>query len=201
VKNQGQCGDCWAFSTTGNIEGQWALAGHTLTSLSEQNLCDCDHTCIQGVCDQCCDGGLLVNSFTYVIKNGGLDTEASYPYRGEAGRCKFSQQNVGAKITSFQQIAHDPVQMATTVANQGPLSIAVDAESWQFYNSGIIKSDCGTQLDHAVLIVGYGTKGSTPYWIVKNSWGKSWGMQGYLMVERGPDDMCGIDKAPITSVV
>lgn len=91
--------------------------------------------------------------------------------------------------------------MATFLATSGPISIAVDAESWQFYNGGIIKNNCGTKLDHGVLIVGYGVQKNINYWIVKNSWGKDWGMDGYVMVERGPDDMCGIDKYPISSVV
>jgi len=202
VKDQGQCGDCWAFSATGNIEGQWALAGHPLVSLSEQNLCDCDHVCINGQCDQGCDGGMMANAFTYVIKNNGIDTEASYPYKAVGGKCKFSAANVGAKITSYKMIPHDPVQMANIVASQGPVSIAVDAETWQNYQSGIIKSHCGTQLDHGVLIVGYGVSDTNvPYWIVKNSWSKSWGMQGYILVERGSDNMCGINKYPITSIV
>jgi len=194
IKNQGDCGDCWAFSATANVESVWAIAGHTLVSLSEQQLCDCD------TASSCCDGGFMNNAFQYLIKCGGQDTESSYPYKGFAGKCKFNKANIGAKITSFQQIAHDPVQMATQVGTVGPISVAVDATSWQFYKGGIIKSNCGTQLDHGVEIVGYASKAGTDYWIVRNSWGKSWGMSGYLYVERGPDDMCGIDKAPSTSV-
>jgi len=194
IKNQGDCGDCWAFSATANVESIWALAGHTLVSLSEQQLCDCD------TASKCCDGGFMINAFQYIIKAGGQDTEASYPYKGYAEKCKFSKANIGAKITSYQQVAHDPDQMAAQVANVGPLSVAVDATSWQFYKGGIIKANCGTQLDHGVEIVGYASKGGIDYWIVRNSWGKSWGLAGYLYVERGADDMCGIDKAPCTSV-
>jgi len=155
---------------------------------------DCD-TASKG-----CDGGFMTNAFAYIIKAGGQDTEVSYPYKGADGKCKFNKANIGAKISSYKNIAHDPVQMATQVATVGPLSVAVDATSWQFYKGGIIKSNCGTTLDHGVEIVGYASKGGVDYWIVRNSWGKSWGMAGYLYVERGPDDMCGIDKAPCTSV-
>jgi len=195
VKNQRQCGDCWAFSTTGNVEGQWALSGRPLVSLSEQQLCDCDTT------DHGCDGGMMNNAMNYIIRNGGIDTEASYPYRAKQGACKFNKANIGAKISSFKMIPHDPAQIAYYVANQGPVSIAVDATTWQSYKSGIIKSNCGKDLDHGVLLVGYGQQGSTPYWIVKNSWGTTWGQSGYILVSRGPGDMCGIDKFPITSIV
>jgi len=202
IKDQGQCGDCWAFSSTGNIEGQWALAGHTLVSLSEQQLCSCDHVCINGQCDQGCDGGMMANAFTYVIKVGGLESESAYPYEGTNSKCKFAANKIVAKISSYKMIPHDPVQMASVVATTGPISIAVDAETWQNYNGGIIKSHCGTQLDHAVLIVGYAvSSGNVPYWIVKNSWGTDWGMDGYIYIERGTDNMCGINKYPITAVV
>jgi len=201
VKDQGSCGDCWAFSTTGNVEGQWALAPHPLVSLSEQQLTDCDHVCIDGQCDDGCNGGLMANAMTYIIKNKGIESEADYPFKGEDGKCKFNAAKVAVTISSFKMLPHNADQMATFVASGGPLSIAVDAETWQNYQGGIIKSNCGTQLDHGVLIVGYGVSNKNiPFWIIKNSWGKSWGEQGYLMVER-ENDLCGINKYPITSVV
>jgi len=205
VKDQGACGDCWAFSTTGNVEGQWALAGHPLVELSEQNLCDCDHVCINNVCDSGCDGGLMANAFTYIIKNKGIDTEKSYPYEGYNGKCKFSAANVGATITNFTFIPHNAAQMQYYVVNQGPISIAADATMWQFYYSGVWYFPCGTSLDHGILIVGYGVETDylgqkMPYWIVKNSWGADWGMNGYILIERG-DNRCGLQQYPITSVV
>jgi len=199
------CGSCWAFSTTGNIEGQWALAGHPLTSLSEQNLVDCDHTCIKGVCDAGCDGGLMANAFTYVIKNNGIDTDTSYPYEGADGKCRFKAANVGATISNWTFVPKTVNQMMGYVVNTGPMSIAADAEMWQFYYTGVWYFPCGTSLDHGILIVGYGVEtdwfGQTmPYWIVKNSWGGDWGMDGYILIERG-DDRCGLQQYPITSLI
>eukprot|EP01116_Phalansterium_solitarium_P001567 TRINITY_DN1137_c3_g1_i1.p1 TRINITY_DN1137_c3_g1~~TRINITY_DN1137_c3_g1_i1.p1 ORF type:complete len:339 (+),score=144.40 TRINITY_DN1137_c3_g1_i1:170-1186(+) len=209
VKNQGQCGSCWSFSTTGNIEGQWFLANHSLTSLSEQNLVDCDHQCMtyegQNVCDQGCDGGLMPNAFTYVIKNGGIDTDISYPYLGVNGACKYNSANVGAKISNFTLLSKDETQIAAYLYNNGPVSIAADAQEWQYYTGGVFRAPCGRQLDHGILIVGYGTaqtigSGKVPYWIVKNSWGADWGEQGYLRIERG-DDKCGLANFACSAIV
>jgi len=204
VKDQGQCGSCWAFSTTGNIEGQWARAGHPLTSLSEQNLVDCDKTCLDGACDAGCNGGLMANAFTYVIKNGGIDTEASYPYEGVDGTCRFKPANVGAKIVNFTFVPHTPEDMQHYLVTYGPLSIAADATVWQFYYTGVWYFPCGTTLDHGILLVGYGTEttfygAEMPYWIVKNSWGPDWGLDGYILIERG-NDVCGLQDYPITSL-
>jgi len=197
VKNQMQCGDCWAFSTTGNVEGQWALSGKPLVSLSEQQLCDCSRQ------NNGCNGGLPVNAMKYIMQNGGIDTTSSYPYTGRQGSCRFNRATIGAKINNFKVIPHDQQQLAFYVANQGPISIAVDATTWQTYTGGIIRSNsCGKTLDHAVLIVGYGaTAGGTPFWIIKNSWTTSWGEQGYIRVSRQPGDICGVDKFPVTAIV
>jgi len=205
VKDQGQCGSCWSFSTTGNIEGQWALAGHPLVSLSEQNLVDCDHTCIAGTCDQGCNGGLMANAFTYVIKNGGIDSDSSYPYQGYNGKCRFNAANVAAKIDNFTFIPKTADQMAYYLVNTGPVSIAADATMWQFYYSGVWYFPCGTSLDHGILIVGYGVETDIvgekmPYWIVKNSWGASWGESGYIRLVRGSNE-CGIAQEPSYPVV
>jgi len=205
VKDQGACGSCWSFSSTGNMEGQWALAGNPLVSLSEQNLMDCDHTCYKNVCDDGCDGGKMANAFIYVIKNGGIDTDSSYPYEGYAGKCRYSASNVGAKIVNWTFIPKTAAQMAYYIVNQGPISIAADASMWQFYYDGVWYFPCGTSLDHGILIVGYGVETDIlgekmPYWIVKNSWGADWGLDGYILIERG-DDRCGLQQYPITSLV
>jgi len=203
IKDQGKCGSCWAFSTNGNIEGQWALAGNPIVSLSEQNLVDCCHECWHpGVCDQGCEGGLMANTFTCVLKQGGVDTESSYPYVGIDGFCKFNKKNIGSSINSFSFIKQDPEQMAAAVYGHGPISIAVDATNWQFYKSGVFHSECGTSINHAVVLVGFDVdqKTKAPYWIVKNSWGVKWGIKGYMLLQRGGNE-CGAEEYPITSII
>ena len=209
VKNQGQCGSCWSFSTTGNIEGQWFLSGHTLVGLSEQNLVDCDHECMmyenQQSCDAGCDGGLMPNAFTYVIKNGGIDTESSYPYQAVDGTCSFNKANIGAKISNYTMISRNETTMAEYLYAHGPVSIAADAEEWQFYIGGVFDLPCGKTLDHGILIVGYGIETDIlgfhiPFWWVKNSWGASWGLSGYLKIKRG-DCKCGLCEFACSSIV
>ena len=188
------------------MEGQWALAGNPLVSLSEQNLMDCSGSIvINGTSNMGCQGGLMANAFQYVINNKGIDTEASYPYQAANGQCHFNPATIGAKINSYHFVDKDPKQMAAQIAAYGPISIAADASLWQYYYTGVWYFPCGTQLDHGILIVGYGTETDIlgqemSYWIVKNSWGASWGMDGYILIERGVD-RCGVDKYPITSVV
>ncbi|EGG15279.1 cysteine protease [Cavenderia fasciculata] len=210
VKNQGQCGSCWSFSTTGNVEGQWFLAGNTLTGLSEQNLVDCDHHCMtydgQQSCDDGCNGGLQPNAFQYIIGNGGIDTETSYPYLAVAqDKCQFKASNIGAKISNWQMLSTNETQIAAYLALNGPVSIAADAAEWQFYIGGVFDLPCGKALDHGILIVGYDTETNIfghakPYWWVKNSWGASWGEQGYLKVLRGAGE-CGLNTFVSTSCV
>lgn len=199
VKNQGQCGSCWSFSTTGNIEGQWFLAGNTLTSLSEQELVSCDTN------DDGCNGGLMDNAFQWLISNnqGQIVTEASYPYvsgEGNVPACSLSGKQFGAQISSYQDIAHDEATMATKLGTNGPIAIAVDATSWQTYTGGILSNCESNQLDHGVLLVGFESSGATPYWIIKNSWGASWGESGYIRVAYGTNQ-CLINNYPTTSIV
>jgi len=209
VKDQGFCGSCWAFSTTGNIEGQWALAGNNLTSLSEQNLVDCDHKCTtwegEEACDSGCDGGLPPNAYNYVIDNKGIDTESTYKYEGYDGTCRFKTSGIGAKISNWTFISQEEDEMAVVLVNRGPLSVAVEADMWQFYFGGVFYLPCGTSLDHAVLITGYGTETDIffqkmPFWTVKNSWGSGWGSYGYIYVERG-NGRCGINTYVTTATV
>jgi len=209
VKNQGQCGSCWSFSAVANMEGQWFLANNTLTGLSEQNLVDCDKHCMnyenQNVCDQGCDGGLMPNAFMYVIGNGGIDTEASYQYTAEDGTCSFAPSNVGAKFRNWTMVDGSEDQMAAYLVANGPLSVAVDAQMWQFYLEGVWYLPCGESLDHGVTVVGYGTETDIldqqmPYWIIKNSWGGSWGEEGYIRIEKG-DGRCGVNLFPCSSII
>jgi len=209
VKDQGQCGSCWAFSTIGNLEGQNFLAGNKLIGLSEQNLVDCDHHCMQyegqQVCDQGCDGGLMPNAFQYVIANGGIDTEASYAYLGVDSTCNYNAANKGATLKNWTMIPSNETQMLGYLLNNGPVSVAVDATEWQFYFGGIFDFYyCGTSLDHGVLIVAYGHQDNflgedTPYWVIKNSWGADWGESGYIKLERN-EGLCGIDMFPCTGL-
>eukprot|EP00042_Codosiga_hollandica_P035476 m.263450 g.263450 ORF g.263450 m.263450 type:complete len:321 (-) comp54643_c0_seq4:120-1082(-) len=202
IKNQGQCGSCWAFSTTGSTEGQHALATGTLVSLSEQNLVDCSTA--EG--NEGCNGGLMDQAFEYIIKNKGIDTEASYPYTAQDGKCKFNSANVGATLSSYQDIpkgSESSLQNASALV--GPISVAMDAglASFQLYKSGVYapKGCSSTQLDHGVLVVGYGVDGSQDYWIVKNSWGTTWGIEGYFLLARNDNNMCGVATAASYPIV
>jgi len=210
VKNQGQCGSCWAFSTTGSVEGQWAIKTGKLVGLSEQNLVDCDHHCMiyqgQQSCDAGCNGGLMPNAFQYIIGNGGIDSEDSYPYEAFTGEsCQFNASSVAAKISNWTMIQSNEDQMAAYMVANGPISIAVDATEWQFYMFGIFESPfCGEQLDHGVLIVGYDHEvdwfgQDTQYWWVKNSWGTSFGYSGYIKLEKG-SDQCGDNLFPCSAI-
>jgi cathepsin F len=197
----------WAFSTTGNVEGVHFKATKQLVSLSEQQLVDCDKECItwkgEESCDAGCNGGLMMSAYQYIIKNGGIDTEASYKYEAYDNKCRFKNSTIGAKISSWKYLPTDEDQLTAAVAEVGPVAVAINAELLQFYGSGIIKSvgSCDPDaLDHGVLIVGFGTSNGTPYWLVKNSWSTGWGERGYFRIIRGKN-ACGIASVPSTSVV
>jgi len=194
VKNQGQCGSCWSFSATGSMEGAHAINTGNLVSLSEQNLIDCSTA--QG--NQGCNGGSMDSAFQYVISNGGIDTETSYPYTASQGYCNYNAANSAATISGFQDLpSGNEATLQQAVATAGPVSVAIDASqnSFQFYSSGIYSDPAcsSTNLDHGVLAVSYGSYGSSQdYWIVKNSWGTTWGQAGYIYMARNDNNMCGI---------
>jgi len=206
------CGSCWAFSATGNLEGQWALAGNPLVSLSEQSIVDCSKGCCDHdgdhVCNNGCKGGWQFVAWDDMIKYGGLPSFDDYPYTARDGTCRMSSMKPVAKIANFTCITKEdsdgasPQDMAAFCANNGPMSIAMDVSSMMSYKSGIWNpSRCSnTNLGHALLIVGYGTENGTPYWIIKNSWGVDWGEAGYLRMVRGKKK-CGVAMAVSSAVV
>lgn len=195
IKNQGQCGSCWAFSAVASMEGQHAMKTGNLVTLSEQNLVDCSQ--LEG--DNGCEGGWMDHAFEFVIKNNGIDTENSYPYVAvdETCREKMSNKTIGATIKSYKDVkSQDEHALRVATAKIGPISVAIDASSpnFQLYESGVYDhDDCSqTLLDHGVAVVGYGTLDGKKYWKVRNSWGTSWGMKGYILMSRDADNQCGI---------
>jgi len=194
VYNQGQCGSCWAFSATENIESRWALAGHPLVSLAMQQIVSCDRT------DAGCSGGWPYNAYQYVISAGGMEPYSRYPYVAQNEACNFKANEVVAKISSWEYVtqSQNEDQMRNYLVAKGPLSVCVDASSWSFYTGGVYPaSSCGTSIDHCVLATGYDV--GQGYWIIRNSWGTSWGLNGYMHLQYGAD-ACAVAQVVTSSV-
>lgn len=203
VKDQGQCGSCWSFSTTGALEGAYYIKNGKLVSFSEQQLVDCD-TLGNGGRDHGCNGGLMDNAFNWISHNGGLCTESDYPYVSgttkTAGTCQTKCSNVaGSTIHSHVDVTpNSDAAMMSALALQ-PVSVAIEADQreFQLYKSGVFTGTCGTNLDHGVLVVGYGTEAGTDFYKIKNSWSSTWGDGGYIRIGRGANynggsGQCGV---------
>ncbi|CAF0800476.1 unnamed protein product [Adineta steineri] len=203
VKNQGQCGSCWAFSVTGNIEGVWKVKKGDLIPLSEQELVDCDKV------DEGCNGGFMTDAYGQIINMSGLMTEADYKYEGKQhDQCLLDKTKIKVNIDGYLNITSDENEMAEWLANNAPISIGLNANMMQFYFRGIAhphRTFCNPQgLNHGVLLVGYGVEvkssKSIPYWIIKNSWGPHWGEKGYYRLYRG-DGTCGVNLMCSSAIV
>jgi len=188
IKDQGQCGSCWAFAAVATMEGAWKKAGNSLTSLSEQELVDCVKA------DAGCNGGLPEHGIKWAEKHG-MASEAEYPYHARDGHCKHKEKAV-AHFTGLTNVKQSEDHLKDAVGTVGPVAVGIDAShySFQLYNGGVYhETRCSsTQLDHGVTVIGYGNEDDKDYWLVKNSWGSSWGEKGYIKMWRNHNNMCGI---------
>jgi len=198
VKDQGQCGSCWAFSSTGSLEGAHFIATSELLSFSEQQLVDCAYVSYG---NYGCNGGLQTNAYNYYEDGNKAELESVYGYKGVKGSCAYKASSATAvTVSDYADVTPDSVPQMKAALAQGPLAVAIEADKmvFQTYKTGVLNSTkCGTNLDHAVLAVGYGTEAGQDYWLVKNSWNTTWGDQGYikLAIVDG-DGVCGVQMDP-----
>lgn len=187
VKNQGSCGSCWSFGAIAPLEfSKCKRSGYPL-ALSEQHLVDCDPN------DHGCDGGFYTNAWYYLKQCGGAEQASVYPYRGVAGTCRFNSNYIGARVSSYSNVAASASAMMRALAS-GPVSVAINAvDSLSYYKSGVYSGNCAGQINHAVVVVGYGSLYGEDYWVVRNSWGSGWGQGGYVLMKRGVN-MCNVES-------
>jgi cathepsin L len=192
VKNQGQCGSCWAFSTTGAVEGAMFVKTGSLQSYSEQQLVDCS----KAYGNYGCNGGLMDNAFKYIMK-APLELESDYAYTARDGTCHYDSSKGKGLVAGFKDVQAGSPDQLKAALNKQPVAVAIEADqtAFQMYSSGVITSGCGQNLDHGVLAVGYGTLNGQGYFLVKNSWGASWGDKGYVRISDSASNVCGILSA------
>ncbi|XP_028911912.1 cathepsin S [Ornithorhynchus anatinus] len=192
VKSQGSCGACWAFSAVGALEAQVKLKTGKLVSLSAQNLVDCSSK----YDNHGCNGGFMQRAFQYIIDNNGIDSDADYPYKAKDGQCQYNPASRAATCSKYTELPYGSEDvLKETVANVGPVSVAIDASRPTFflYKSGVyFDPSCNNTVNHGVLVVGYGNLDGKDYWLVKNSWGLNFGEQGYIRMARNSQNHCGI---------
>lgn len=197
VKYQGLCGACWAFSAVGALEAQLKLKTGKLVSLSAQNLVDCS---TGNYSNKGCQGGFMTRAFQYIIDNNGIDSDASYPYTAKDGKCQYDSKFRAATCSTYTELPFGSEEaLKEAVANKGPVSVAIDAShsSFFFYKSGVYYDQaCTLKVNHGVLVVGYGNLDGKDYWLVKNSWGLSFGDKGYIRMARNSGNHCGIASYP-----
>lgn len=198
VKNQGSCGSCYTFSTVANLESQYYIKYRKHLTFSEQNIIDCDYI------DNGCNGGLMENTFTWIKNNGGIMLQNEYPYKGTKGVCLQNKRRYAVKVLGYKKLNSENEDLIKTFLYQnGPLSIALNANTLQYYQGGIIDYNsrvCPSQINHAVTLVGAGISNGKKYWLIRNSWGEDWGEKGYFRIARGKGT-CGINKYITTSVI
>nr|AET71138.1 cysteine peptidase isoform b [Sphenophorus levis] len=196
IKDQAQCGSCWAFAVVGSTEGAYALSTGKLTRFSEQQLVDCTTDLNYG-----CDGGYLDDTFPYIQTNG-LELESDYPYTGYDGYCSYESSKVVTKVSSYVSVPANEQALLEAVGTAGPVAIAINADDLQFYFSGIIDDKyCDPEyLDHGVLAVGYDSENGRDYWLIKNSWGADWGESGYFRFLRG-QNICGVKEDAVYPLI
>ena len=189
VKDQGQCGSCWAFSATAAIEGAWQIKRGTLYNLAEQELVDCG----SATGNYGCNGGWMDFAFQYIINVGGQEQSSDYPYTARDGTCKFNKALVKASISSFTDVKANDCNGLLSAITKQPTSVAIAANAIMFYSGGIFANGgCGTGLNHGVTAVGYGSDNGQNYYIVRNSWGAGWGESGYIRMSRDVQTDTGI---------